>query len=131
MIEHDREFAEDLLTLWSPPCRVRLATTSREALTAVAEERPDLVLLGTHLPHDLAESDEEEGFRLLTSIRLELGRRLPVVVMARERTEETLRRASALGADGVLGRPVDVATLERLVTRLVPEGRSSLAGPGL
>jgi DNA-binding response OmpR family regulator len=131
MIEHDREFAEDLLAVWSPPSRVRLATTSQEALSALVEERPDLILLGTHLPHDLTEVDEEEGFRLLTCIRLELGRRTPVLVITRERTEETLRRAAALGADEVLLRPVDVATLERLVARLVPEARGRpLAPPG-
>ena len=131
MIEHDREFAEDLLAVWSPPGRVRLATTSREALAAVVEDRPDLVLLGTHLPHDLAEVDEEEGFRLLTCIRSELGRRTPVLLMARERTEATIRRATAMGADDVLLRPVEVATLERLVARLVPGVRGSpLAPPG-
>jgi len=86
---------------------VATAATGRDALTSVAEWRPDAVLLDVMLP-DL------DGFEICRRLRSE-GNRTPVLFLtARDATEEKVRGLT-LGGDDYVNKPF---SLEELVARV-------------
>jgi two-component system OmpR family response regulator len=85
---------------------VTTAQDGREALTLVAEQRPDLVVLDVMMP-DL------DGFEVCRRLRAE-GDRTPVLFLtARDSTEDKVRGLT-LGADDYLQKPF---SLDELVAR--------------
>ena len=72
----------------------REAVDGREALRAIQQEPPDLVITDLEMP-------VMDGFELLGALREEASaqRELPVIVCSTRGTEEDKRRASVLGAD--------------------------------
>jgi two-component system OmpR family response regulator len=86
---------------------VHPVTTGREAMAAVPEVRPDLILLDVMLP-DL------DGFEVCRRLRSE-GTRTPVLFLtARDSTDDTVRGLT-LGGDDYLAKPF---SLEELVARI-------------
>jgi CheY-like chemotaxis protein len=117
-IEDDPRFVDDLLGLWSPSAAVRRATSGRQALRKMQDEKPDLILLDLSLPHEAGEAEEDEGFFLLDHIRKGMKWKIPVIVITRDTRPSTRTRALATGASAVLHKPVEVAALERVVSDL-------------
>lgn len=124
-IDDDGEFAQNLLRLWVRT-GVQHCISSQEAVKCMDAARPDLILLDLALPRFMAETDEEEGFRVLSHVRNERYWNVPVVILTRDVTAATRRRALAEGANAILCKPVDVEELERTVSSLSPEP----PGPG-
>jgi DNA-binding response OmpR family regulator len=124
MVEDDRDFVDDLFTMWSPPLPVARASSGREAVEYLEKTVPSLVLLDLNLPHYLAEDDESEGFGILSYIRSCVGRDIPVIVVTREVTEETRSRAASLGASDFLPKPLDVSGLDKAVSSVMRDLRS-------
>jgi len=81
---------------------------------ALSEDGYDLILLDLNLP-------DGNGFELLRSIREDLGRRTPIVVLSGMRQEETVVRGLKLGADDYVAKPFSppelLARVERWVRR--------------
>jgi DNA-binding NarL/FixJ family response regulator len=91
------------------------AATGSEALAAVREQRPALVLLDVLLP-------DISGFQICRTLREEFGEDLPVIFVSGERIEPADRAVGLLvGADDYLVKPVDpdelLARLRRAITR--------------
>ncbi|CAN5655379.1 hypothetical protein BH23GEM6_BH23GEM6_12160 [soil metagenome] len=79
--------------------RVRTASTGGEALSALAVEIPDLLILDIMLP-------EVSGLELLQEIRRrEEWREIPVIVLTARREESDRLEGLRLGADDYLGKP--------------------------
>jgi len=79
--------------------RVRTASTGGEALSALAVEVPDLLILDLMLP-------EVSGLELLQEIRRrEEWREIPVIVLTARREESDRLEGLRLGADDYLGKP--------------------------
>jgi DNA-binding NarL/FixJ family response regulator len=98
----------------------REAASGEEALAAVQEERPSLVLLDIKL-------GGMSGYDVCRELRADYGDELPIVFISGERTEPYDQVAGLrLGADDYLIKPFDpgclVARLERLI-----ESRSNAA----
>jgi two-component system OmpR family response regulator len=86
---------------------VAVATTGREAIDAVPETRPDVIVLDVMLP-DL------DGFEVCRRLRSD-GTRTPVVFLtARDATDDKVRGLT-LGGDDYLAKPF---SLEELVARI-------------
>jgi DNA-binding NarL/FixJ family response regulator len=91
------------------------AATGRDALAAMREERPALVLLDVRLP-------DISGFQVCRTLRDELGEDLPVIFVSGERVEPADRAVGLLvGADDYVVKPVDpdelLARMRRAITR--------------
>lgn len=86
---------------------ISTASNGREALAAVGEERPDLVVLDVMMP-------EVDGFEVCRRMRAD-GDRTPVVFLtARDDTEDKVRGLT-LGGDDYLQKPF---SLDELVARV-------------
>ena len=84
------------------------ATTGREALTAAAEFRPDLVLLDVMLP-------DIDGFEVHRRLSGASAGRLPVVFLTARRDTDDRVRGLTIGADDYVVKPF---SLEELIARV-------------
>jgi len=121
LIVDDEENLRSMLTaaLSYHGFRVSVAATGRDALAAVAEQSPDLVVLDVMLP-DL------DGFEVCRRMRAD-GDRTPVLFLtARDSIEEKVRGLT-LGGDDYLQKPFSLEELvarTSAVLRRVGEGRT-------
>ena len=81
---------------------VDVATSGEEALRAVGERRPDLIMLDVKLPG-------VDGWEVLSQLRAAAGEQTPVVVMTGGYLAQ--EQALASGAQGYLGKPFDLEDL--------------------
>jgi DNA-binding response OmpR family regulator len=89
-----------------------VARDGEEALTAVEELAPDLVLLDVMMP-------KRDGFEVLQQLR-STGRTGPKVVMLTAKGREAeVTKGLSLGADGYVTKPFSTADLVDTVTRLL------------
>jgi DNA-binding response OmpR family regulator len=89
-----------------------VARDGDEALAAVEELAPDLVLLDVMMPR-------RDGFEVLQQLR-DSGRPAPKVVMLTAKGRETeVTKGLALGADAYVTKPFSTADLVDTVTRLL------------
>ncbi len=86
--------------------RVTLASTGREALDAIAQISPHLVLMDIRMPI-------MDGFEAIRQLRAR-GSDIPVIAVSAEMNPQIERRAYAVGANGVAAKPLDAQTLRRL-----------------
>ena len=87
--------------------QVRIADSAAQALDAIREERPDLLISDIGMP-------VEDGYVLVRRLRAMeegLGRRLPAIALTAYASVEDTRRALAAGFDAHLSKPVDPARL--------------------
>ncbi len=95
--------------------RMRRVASGDAALTAVADEAPDLVLLDVTLPGC-------SGFEVCQAIRAQprLARTRILMMTARGGAVER-RKGLALGADAFLTKPFDMAELGQQIDHLLAE----------
>jgi signal transduction histidine kinase/ActR/RegA family two-component response regulator len=103
--------------------QVRIADSAAQALDAIREERPDLLISDIGMP-------VEDGYVLVRRLRAMeegLGRRLPAIALTAYASEEDTRRALAAGFDAHLSKPVDPARLIDIAAGLAAGGRRGSA----
>ncbi|SNS71687.1 ATP-binding protein [Pseudomonas segetis] len=89
---------------------VRGASSAQQALTALDEELPDLLLLDLDLP------TPGEGLKLLGSIHGNPAfTGLPIIVISGQSDEHLFAQARVLGARACMAKPVELKTLRRLL----------------
>lgn len=94
--------------------RVESTTDPTEIVGMFAREAADLVLLDMHMP----EIDGFELMRRLGPLTAD-GRRVPMLVLTADRSEDTKRRALACGARDFLGKPYNQTELLLRVKNLL------------
>ncbi len=103
------------LFLESEGMSVREAEDGEEALTALAAERPDVLLLDLFMPG-------LDGRDVLRHVRQEEAREerppLPIIVVTADADPETEKQVLELGADGFLTKPVAKADLLAEIRRV-------------
>ncbi|HEY2385853.1 MAG TPA: ATP-binding protein [Candidatus Binatia bacterium] len=108
LVDDDPDFGTVLEVSLAPRYRLLRVERGVQALDVARAERPDLVLLDVVLP-DLS------GYDVLRILQhSDATRRIPVVMLTVQ-PERVLARG--LGAADVVAKPVDVAELERVITR--------------
>jgi two-component system nitrogen regulation response regulator GlnG len=85
------------------------AETAAAGLAAVADHRPDVVLLDIHLP-------DRSGLDAYAGVR-EIDPRVPVVFVTAAGASDTVIRAMQLGAFDYLPKPLDLAAVRAVVAR--------------
>jgi excisionase family DNA binding protein len=91
---------------------VREAGSGQEALVAIADERPDLVLLDVVMPG-------LDGWQLLRRLEERHGS-IPVIMFSGQVDERAAAQATELGARGFIGKPFDSEELLARAKQLVP-----------
>ncbi|MFZ5442413.1 MAG: ATP-binding protein [Myxococcota bacterium] len=90
-------------------CEVRLAANGREALDAVREQAPDLVLMDCQMP----ELDGYDATRAIRAWEAETRRaRLPIVALTASAFADEVARCLDAGMDDVITKPFKPAQLE-------------------
>lgn len=85
--------------------------TGMQALEAIANQEPDIVLLDLMLPG-------MDGFETLQRLRsLPAGLHLPVIVVTAIQTEHLYERVAKAGGDACLRKPIDMQALADLLAR--------------
>ncbi|MEO0452266.1 MAG: response regulator [Pseudomonadota bacterium] len=97
---------------------VTVASTGREALDAMEQISPDLVLMDLRMPI-------MDGFEATRHMRAQ-GRKTPVIAVSAEINPEIEKRARLAGADGVAAKPLEAEALRQLALKWV--GLTSKAG---
>ncbi len=93
---------------------VVFAHDGRQAITAMASAKPDLVLMDIFMP-------EMDGYTALTAIRKDVAtREVPVVVVTAVGQELNRKLAESLGAAGYITKPFKSAELVETINRLLP-----------
>jgi two-component system alkaline phosphatase synthesis response regulator PhoP/two-component system response regulator VicR len=94
--------------------RVRTAADGEEALAAVAQERPDLVLLDVMMPR-------LDGFETLKRLKADpASTDIPVVMLTARAQDEDVFEGYGTGAQWYLTKPFEPVELRRVVRHLLP-----------
>jgi two-component system phosphate regulon response regulator PhoB len=97
--------------------RVTVATDGEEALTAIAEDKPDLVLLDWMLPN-------ASGLEVCRQIRRKTATRdLPVIMLTARGEEADRVRGLDVGADDYVTKPFSITELMARVKALLRRAR--------
>ena len=93
------------------------AVDGPQALCAVRQERPDLVLMDISFPPDVG-AVTWDGFLAIAWLRrLEQGRDVPIIIITGTNSEKMRLRAMAAGAIGFFAKPLDHIQLLALIER--------------
>lgn len=103
------------ILLTSKGYAVRGVANGQEALDAIQEERPDLVLLDIMLP-------EIDGFEVCQRIKSNPETQdLPVIMLTAKKSREDMARGEKVGADWYITKPFKSAmvieTIQRFLTQ--------------
>ncbi|MEM9010857.1 MAG: response regulator [Pseudomonadota bacterium] len=91
---------------------VRLAEDGVDALAALEDARPDVILTDINMPR-------MNGFGLIARVRdLEGAERIPILVLTTESGEALKARARAAGATGWIVKPFDGTKLVAAIRRV-------------
>ena len=93
---------------------VREAASAEEGLAALEEEPPDLILLDVMMP-------QVDGWEMLRRVQERHGvGAIPVIMFSGKVDEDSLKAATARGAQGFIGKPFDPQQLIESTKQLVP-----------
>ena len=94
---------------------VRGVSNGRETLDAIAEEKPDLVLLDIMLP-------EIDGFEVCQRIKDDPAtKEIPVIMLTAKKSREDMARGEKVGADWYITKPFKsvmvIETIQRFLAK--------------
>ena len=93
---------------------VREAGSAEEALSALGQESPDLILLDVMMP-------QVDGWEMLQQIHEHTGvGAIPVVMFSGKVDERSAAEAESRGAQGFIGKPFDPSSLIESTKQLLP-----------
>ena len=124
LVVEDEEALSHLLqyNLGKEGFNVAVSADGDEALVAVDEEKPDLVLLDWMLPH-------VSGVEICRQIRARQETRdLPIIMLTARGEEEDRIRGLELGADDYVTKPFSMSELVARVRAVLRRTRPTLAG---
>lgn len=101
------------ILLTSKGYEVRAVPNGQAALDAIAEEKPDLVLLDIMLP-------EIDGFEVCRRIKSDAAtRHIPVVMLTAKKTREDMAKGEKVGADWYITKPFKSAMVIETIQRFL------------
>jgi CheY-like chemotaxis protein len=98
---------------------VTVADNGREALTRIAEEPYDLVLMDVQMP----ELDGIQTTALIRENERRTGQRLPIVALTANALEGDRERCLEAGMDGYVSKPVVPQVLFQTMAEVLASGR--------
>src|SRR4051794_25881922 len=105
VVDDNADMRTYLARLLSPVWRVRTCANGEEALAAISEQRPDVVVTDVMMPRI-------DGFELLRRLRAdETTRQIPVIMLTARAGQEAAVEGFAAGVDDYLAKPFQAAEL--------------------
>lgn len=102
-----------------PSVELLMAPSGSLGLDLARSHRPELLLLDIHLP-------DIDGFQVLARLRADEGtRHIPVVAVTAQAMPDDVKRVLAAGFDGYLAKPLDLASFDALLDRMLHAAPSS------
>lgn len=96
---------------------VRTVSDAADGIRAILAEPPDLILSDIAMPY-------LDGMELLRALRSEpMTRRIPVIFLTGLTDDDTLVKASQLGADDFLTKPIQVEDLLSSINKVLNKSR--------
>ncbi|WP_138734348.1 ATP-binding protein [Modestobacter excelsi] len=124
VVDDNADMRTYLTRLLSPVWRVRTCTNGEEALAAVAEELPDVVLTDVMMPR-------VDGFQLLRRLRADPATRgVPVIMLTARAGQEAAVEGFAAGVDDYLAKPFQAAELIARVRVAIERARGGRESAG-
>jgi pilus assembly protein CpaE len=103
--------------------QVRTADDGLEALRAVAEAMPDLIITDVRMPH-------VNGLELTQRLRRNhRTARIPIIMLSDRKRSEEILAGYTEGADDYVPKPVDMAVLAAKAAALLQRSRAPVVGP--
>jgi pilus assembly protein CpaE len=103
---------------------VRLAGDGQEALRAVADGPPDLIITDVHMP-------DMDGLELTQRLRRDpRTAQLPIIMLSERTSSEEVLAGYTEGADDYVPKPVDLAVLTAKVSRLLVRAQVATGSRG-
>jgi len=107
VVDDEPGIRESLKWIFKDSYEIILAKDGREALEAIANRTPDLILLDILLP-------DINGLEILRTVKKD-HRRLPVIMITATKTVKNAVEAMKLGADDYIVKPFDLEELRIIV----------------
>jgi CheY-like chemotaxis protein len=99
--------------------QVLCTTTGLQALEAIRQEAPDLIVLDLGLP-------ELDGWSLAQTLKEDPAtQQIPLVAVTAYTLSSDRRRAMAAGCDGFISKPMDVRSFVEEIEVFLPESKRS------
>jgi CheY-like chemotaxis protein len=106
------------LKLQAAGYQVIAASDGSDAIRAMREEKPDMIVLDVYFPPDIGAGVSWDGFRLMKWLgAVEGSKRIPVIFITGSPAVAFKQRVLASGALGVFEKPIDHAKLITLIQR--------------
>jgi DNA-binding response OmpR family regulator len=120
VVDDDEDCREMLkFLLENSSFRVLLAATAGEALRAVVNDKPDLIVTDLGLP-------DTDGLEFVRQLRKSpTFQSIPIIMISAFDLESYSETALEYGCDLILAKPFDVDTLKASIHRLLRTGRKS------
>jgi DNA-binding NtrC family response regulator len=109
VVDDEKGIRESLRWTFRDSYALALAKDGREALKAIEDKQPDLILLDIVLP-------DISGLEILRQVR-EQAKRLPVIMITATKTVKNAVEAMKLGADDYIVKPFDLEELRIIVRK--------------
>jgi CheY-like chemotaxis protein/two-component sensor histidine kinase len=123
VVDDNPDMRAYLTRLLSPVWDVRTTADGAEALEAVAQHRPDVVLTDVMMPR-------MDGFDLLRALRSDAATRaVPVIMLTARAGQEASVEGLEAGADDYLAKPFQAAELLARVRVVAERARAAAAPP--
>ncbi len=113
VVEDDDEIRQYIVQELSAYCRVQQCPNGREALAAIMNQAPDLIISDVMMP-------EMDGFELCRKVRANVRfNHIPIVLLTAKSDEESRLESLDLGADAFLTKPFSMEVLRHTVQNLL------------
>jgi len=106
---------QSVLENWG--CEVRLAETPEQARDSVAATHPDIIFSDYRLHESL------NGIELLHALKQEFDIDIPCIIISGDKSETLIRNAEQNGFP-YLAKPVNIAVMNSLLTRMLPQNEN-------
>src|SRR3954464_8701278 len=112
--DDDKVLAPGRVNLEFEGYTVREAGSAQQGLEAIAEAKPDLVLLDVMMPH-------VDGWEMLRQIQDQYGAgAIPVIMFSGQADEQAQLQATSSGAQAFVGKPFDLQQLIDQTKQIAP-----------
>ncbi len=135
LVVDDSQLILKLMSMKLTACGYEVITAEDggTAVSAVRNERPDLILLDISFPPDVAHGGGVawDGFAIMAWLRrLEEGKNVPIIVISGAEPAKLKARALAAGAAAYYHKPIDTDALLVEIRRTLGESAEDTASPG-
>lgn len=112
VVDDDTEWTDLLKFYFVDKYQVRVVNVAGDAIEAISQERPDLILVDLVMP-------SMDGFGIIHRIKSTNDGKIPIILVTGWNTQEVEECAASVGCAGVFGKPVSLPHLEEAISSLV------------